>query len=89
MPFKKGQSGNPGGRPKENDEIKALARKHTKSAIARLVFWMQSDNAKASVSASQALLDRGHGKPTQAISGPDGGDIPISVGIRFVDANQR
>lgn len=89
MPFKKGQSGNPGGRPKENDEVKTLARKHTKSAIARLVFWMQSDNAKASVSASQALLDRGHGKPTQAISGPDGGDIPVSVGIRFVDANQR
>jgi len=67
MPFVKGKSGNPGGRPKENDEVKRLARKHSKAAIARLKFWMESDNPKASVSAAQALLDRGHGKPAQAI----------------------
>ena len=33
MKFQKGQSGNPGGRPKENDEVKTLARKYTKEAV--------------------------------------------------------
>ena len=36
-PFKKGQSGNPGGRPKEIAEVKALARAHTITAINTLV----------------------------------------------------
>lgn len=72
MAFKKGQSGNPGGRPKEDNEVKNLARVHTKRAIERLAFWMESDNPKASVAASQALLDRGYGKPAQAITGPEG-----------------
>lgn len=65
--FLKGQSGNPGGRPKESDDVRELARQHGPDAIAKLVSWMNSDNPKASVSASQALLDRGYGKPVQAI----------------------
>jgi hypothetical protein len=71
--FQPGVSGNPGGRPKEDAEIKRLARQQTKHAIARLAEWMRSDNAKASVTASVALLDRAWGRPTQAVTGPDGG----------------
>ena len=64
--FEKGKSGNPGGRPKENQEVKELAREYTKEAIERLAHWMrQDDDAGASVKAAQALLDRGHGKPAQ------------------------
>lgn len=44
-----------------------MARTHTKAAIARLKFWMDSDNPKASVQAATALLDRGHGKPAQSV----------------------
>jgi len=36
-PFKKGQSGNPGGRPKIVGEVKELARTHTAEAIETLV----------------------------------------------------
>lgn len=67
MPFVKGKSGNPSGRPKEDNEVKRLARKHSKEAIRRLAFWLHSENPKASVSAAMALLDRGYGKPAQAI----------------------
>lgn len=67
MAFVKGQSGNPSGRPKEDNEVKRLARSHSKAAIKRLAFWLKSDNPKASVSAAQVLLDRGYGKPAQAI----------------------
>ena len=64
-PFKKGQSGNPGGRPKEVAEVKALARAHTTTAIETLVKIAESDKATdaARVSACTALLDRGWGKP--------------------------
>lgn len=77
MPFQKGRSGNPGGRPKENNEVKALARKHSRAAIKRLAEWMASDEPKASVAAAVALLDRGYGKPTQAITGDGGGPVVI------------
>jgi Family of unknown function (DUF5681) len=70
-PFKKGQSGNPGGRPKVVAEIKELARAHTGKAIETLVSIM--DNPKAApaarVSAANALLDRGYGKPPQHVTG--------------------
>jgi hypothetical protein len=67
MKFQKGQSGNPGGRPKASDDVKELAREHGPGAIAKLAEWMSSDNPKASVSAAQALLDRGYGKAVQAV----------------------
>ena len=68
--FQKGKSGNPGGRPKkapELVEIEGLARELAPEAIEKLAEWMRSDNAKASVSAANALLDRGFGKARQQI----------------------
>lgn len=74
MPFKKGQSGNPLGRgirSKEKRqvevELKQIAKTHTQEALDRLVFWMRSDEPKASVTATTAILDRAHGKPVQQI----------------------
>lgn len=83
MPFKKGQSGNPAGRQKKTEaerEVEALARKHGPAAIKRLKFWMDSNNPKASVSATQYLLNRGYGSPKQAHehSGPDGGPLAVT-----------
>jgi Family of unknown function (DUF5681) len=68
-PFQKGQSGNPGGRPKEVAEVKELAREHMPAAINALVSIMNNPKASdaARVSAATALLDRGYGKPQQHI----------------------
>lgn len=64
-PFPKGTSGNPGGRPKGNEDLKEACRQHTPEAIERLVFWMRSNDSRASVSAAEKLLDRGWGRPSQ------------------------
>ena len=80
MPFQPGQSGNPGGRPKEVGEVRALARQYTGQAIATLAAIMLDDSAKGSerVAAATALLNRGYGKPAQALVGDLSAD-PIQV----------
>lgn len=71
--FAKGKSGNPGGRPKLPEDVKhvrELARQYTASAVSALVEVLESDSAAGKVAAANALLDRGWGKPEQAIIGP-------------------
>lgn len=61
-------------------DVKAAAQVYTREAVERLAFWMRSDNAPASVSASHGLLDRAHGKAPQALTGADGSPlIPAKV----------
>jgi hypothetical protein len=88
--WEKGQSGNPSGRSKENARIKALAASHAESAIGKLVKLMDSDDEKTSIAACNAILDRGLGKPAQAIVGGDADDNPVrtinEVLLRAVDA---
>jgi thioredoxin reductase len=81
MAFKKGQSGNPGGRPKVVAEVKELARKPTGKAIETLVSIMTNPKAApaARVSAANALLDRGYGKPPRHITGADGPSFVVRL----------
>lgn len=68
-------------------EIRSLARSHTETAIKTLVGVMNQEKspAAARVSAAQALLDRGWGKPTQPIDGDgEGGAIKIERIIREI-----
>lgn len=67
--FVKGQSGNPGGLPKGTGELKRLAREFTADALRTLGGVMNDPKAPhaARVAAASAILDRGHGKPTQQV----------------------
>jgi hypothetical protein len=77
--FQKGKSGNPGGRPKVEGEIRELAQKHGAAAIKRLVQLMRSKNERVAVTACQAILDRGFGKPPQALTGPNGDALQAPI----------
>ena len=62
--FPKGQSGNPGGRPRDEQKVAELARSYTTEAIETLVALMRSGNdERVRGTAAQALLDRGWSKP--------------------------
>jgi hypothetical protein len=67
--WKKGQSGNPRGRPKEVGPVRELAKRYTEAAIETLAEVMQDKAAphSARIAAAEALLGRGWGKPQQAI----------------------
>jgi len=82
MVFKKGQSGNPKGRPKRDQDIAMLAREHTTKAINLLIKVMENDKERqtsARVRAAEILLNRGWGSAPQKmeITGADGGVISI------------
>jgi hypothetical protein len=66
--WQKGQSGNPGGRRKQDYRIKDLAQQYTDEALATLRSIMKaSEDDRARVAAANAILDRGYGKPAQSV----------------------
>jgi hypothetical protein len=68
MPWKKGESGNPGGKRKQDYRIKDLAQEYTPEVLKRLATIMrQSKDLRAAVAACGALLDRAYGKPAQSL----------------------
>jgi len=69
MPFQKGKSGNPGGRPKALKAVEDAARAHTMSALETLARICKDLTAPpaAQVAAANALLDRAWGRPKQAV----------------------
>ena len=58
--FPKGQLGNPGGRPRDEQKVAELARSYTREANETLVGLMRGGNdERVRGTATQALLDRG------------------------------
>jgi hypothetical protein len=95
--FKKGQSGNPGGRSPRvgpnGETVSQLARQHTADAIACLA---EIVNGKANeprdrINAANALLDRGWGKPKESMeldAKVEGAGVPVIQFVRYSDAER-
>lgn len=54
-----------------------MAREQAVPAIQKIVALMASPDERVALAAAQSLLDRGYGKPAQAIVGGDEDDPPI------------
>jgi chemotaxis receptor (MCP) glutamine deamidase CheD len=69
MPFVKGQSGNPAGRPRKHiADLSREARRYAHLALSTLIEICKKGAERNRLTAATALLDRGYGKPIQAIS---------------------
>jgi hypothetical protein len=66
-PFQRGQSGNPGGRPKVLDDIKTLARTNGEAAFRKVLALLDSEDERVALAAAQEVLNRAYGKPQQFI----------------------
>jgi hypothetical protein len=78
-----GHSANPGGRPRVVAELRDLARAHTPDALKRLVELLHSKNEHTALAAARELLDRGYGKPVQAV---DKTEHKLDIGSLFLEA---
>jgi hypothetical protein len=88
--FKKGQTGNPKGRPKLPDIREALAKvlADEKDGVTALEATLRALRAKAirgDVRAAEALLDRAFGKAAQTVDVTSGGEKIVTPPIVWSD----
>jgi hypothetical protein len=90
MKFRKGQSGNPGGRPKVLSELQELARHHAPAVIAELARIAEKGKSEtARIAAGRELLDRGFGRARQSLEVSEPGENIIRMLLDDIDARNR
>ncbi len=65
--FKKGESGNPGGRRKLPAEMREMFQAKAPEAFEVLCKHLHASDPRVSVSAATQILDRAYGRPVQSI----------------------
>ena len=78
-----GVSGNPSGRPAVVSEIQELARARAPEAFKRICELIASADERTALAASQEILNRAYGKPTQSV---DSTVKTLDVGALYVEA---
>lgn len=79
MPFVKGQSGNPVGRPRIDPAIKAMFEAKGPEAFEVVCRHLNDSDARVALQAAQIILDRAYGKVPQAVIGGDDDDPAMKV----------
>lgn len=71
VPFKKGQTGNPNGRPKKTQEelnLVAACKAKTPAALAVIEQIMEKGQSERTrLAAAQAIIERAYGKPKETV----------------------
>ena len=86
-PFKKGESGNPNGRPKKLPHLNELLAdilgedKDGITAAEAILKALRAKAAKGDIRAAEVLLDRAYGKPKQTteLTGSNGDPVQIII----------
>jgi hypothetical protein len=86
-PFKKGESGNPNGRPKKLPQLNELLAeilgedKDGITAAEAILKALRAKAAKGDIRAAEVLLDRAYGKPKQTteLTGSNGDPVQIII----------
>ena len=88
--FQPGKSGNPGGRPKNNQELKEAFRAHTMEAKNVLVEVMNDKESKSGdrVRAAEVVLNRAWGTPEQSVA-VSGGIATAEIDTSKLPKNQQ
>lgn len=77
--FQPGQSGNPSGRPRDDNPLKKLAKEKTEEAFNKVVQLMQSDDLKIQLDAAKLMFEYGWGKPKQELELSGDKDAPLQA----------
>lgn len=76
--FVKGQSGNPSGRPKEDNLLKKLAKEKTPQALKALIELLENADDSVKLGAVKTIFEYGFGKPKQEV------DMEISGAMHVI-----